>query len=108
MISWAYTCVFSLIFVFTCTVVRAGGVLPCCVRAVVCVFQPTLLRVARCECDLVSRDSVRRSLGRVPRGARGRHCLRGVWFRDPREFNGGFYHERLPINNFALTRVRLV
>jgi len=75
-----------------------------CVRAVGCVFQPTPLRVAKCECELVSR----RALGRVPRRARGRHGLRGVGFGDLREFKGGFYHERFPINSFALTRVRLV
>jgi len=79
-----------------------------CVRAVGCVFQPTPLRVARCECELVSRDGVRGALGRVPRRARGRHGLRGVGFGDLREFKGGFYHERFPINSFALTRVRLV
>jgi len=79
-----------------------------CVRAVGCVFQPTPLRVARCECELVSRDSVRRALGRVPRRARGRHGLRGVGFEDLREFKGGFYHERFSINSFALTRARPV
>jgi len=79
-----------------------------CVQAVVSVFQPTPLRVARCEYELVSRDSVRRALGRVSRRARGRHGLSGVGFGDPREFKGGFYHERFPINSFALTRVRLV
>ena len=56
----------------------------------------------------MSRDSVRRALGRVPRRARGRHGLRGVWFGDLREFKGGFYQERFPLNSFALTRVRLV
>jgi len=72
------------------------------------VFPPTLLRVARCECEVVSRDSVRRALGRVSRRARGRHGLRGVGFEDLREFKGGFYHERFPINSFALTRARPV
>ena len=78
-----------------------------CVRAVGCVFPPTLFRVTRCECELVSRDSSR-ALGRVPRRARGRHGLRGVGFEDLREFKGGFYHERFPINSFALTRARPV
>ena len=56
----------------------------------------------------MSRDSVRRALGRVTRRARGRHGLRGVRFGDLREFKGGFYQERFPINSFTLTRVRLV
>jgi len=56
----------------------------------------------------MSRDSVRRALGRVPRRARGRHGLRRVGFGDLRKFKGGFHHERFPINSFALTRVRLV
>jgi len=56
----------------------------------------------------MSRDSVRRALGRVPRRARGRHGLRGVWFGDLRGFKGGFNHERFPINSFAVTRVGLI
>ena len=56
----------------------------------------------------VSWDSVRRALGRVPRRARRRHGLRGVGFGELREFKGSFYHERFPINNFVLTRVRLI
>ena len=79
-----------------------------CVRADVCVFEITLLRVTRCECELVSLGSVRRALGRVPMRARGRHGLSGVGLYDPREFKGDLYHERLSMNSFALTRVRLV
>jgi len=64
-----------------------------CVRSVVCMFQPTLFQVVRCECQLVSLDSVRRALGRVPSRAQGRHGLKGVGFGDLREFKGGFHHD---------------
>ena len=36
-----------------------------CVRAVMRVFETTPIWVAKCECELVSQNSVRRALGRV-------------------------------------------
>jgi len=67
-----------------------------------------MIRVAKCECELVSQDSVRSAPGRVPRRARGRHSFRGVGFWNVRKFKGGFYLAGFPINSFALTRVRVV